>query len=95
MLAHYDTKNPEALLRLVASGVNVSVFPRDVLDTMYKAAEAFYAAIIASNPAFAKILSFRRISAQELQLSSGRRLPVRSDDAAAEAQGPRSRRRGE
>ena len=28
MLAHYDTKNPEALMRLVSQGVTVSLFPQ-------------------------------------------------------------------
>jgi TRAP-type mannitol/chloroaromatic compound transport system substrate-binding protein len=60
MLAHYDTKNPEALARLVASGVKVSVFPRDVIDVMYKASEELYASIIASNPAFAKIYASQK-----------------------------------
>jgi len=60
MLAHYDTKNPEALARLVASGVKVSVFPRDVIDAMYKASEELYASIIASNPAFAKIYASQK-----------------------------------
>jgi TRAP-type mannitol/chloroaromatic compound transport system substrate-binding protein len=46
MLAHYDTKNPEALARLVASGVKVSIFPRDVIN--------------ASNPTFAKIYASQK-----------------------------------
>jgi len=60
MLAHYDARNPEALARLVASGVKVSVFPRDVIDTMYKASEEIYASIIATNPAFAKIYTSQK-----------------------------------
>ena len=28
MLAHYDTKNPDAMFRLVTSGVQISVLPR-------------------------------------------------------------------
>jgi TRAP-type mannitol/chloroaromatic compound transport system substrate-binding protein len=60
MLAHYDTKNPEALARLVGAGVKVSVFPRDVIDTMYKASEELYASIIATNPAFAKIYTSQK-----------------------------------
>ena len=39
MLAHYDAKNPEALRRLVAEGVKVSVFPTDVIEKMYASAE--------------------------------------------------------
>ena len=55
MLAHYDTKNSEALLRLVASGVNVSMFSPQVVQTMYGAAQDHYAGLIASNEAFAAI----------------------------------------
>jgi TRAP-type mannitol/chloroaromatic compound transport system substrate-binding protein len=40
--------------------VKVSVFPRDVIDTMYKASEELYASIIASNPAFAKIYASQK-----------------------------------
>lgn len=60
MLAHYDAKNPEALMRLVASGVSVSVFPPDVIQTMYAAAEDLYKSIIATNPAFAKIYAAQK-----------------------------------
>jgi TRAP-type mannitol/chloroaromatic compound transport system substrate-binding protein len=36
------------------------VFPRDVIDAMYKASEELYASIIASNPAFAKIYASQK-----------------------------------
>jgi TRAP-type mannitol/chloroaromatic compound transport system substrate-binding protein len=55
MLGHYDTKNSEALLRLVGSGVNVSVFAPQVVQAMYGAAQDHYAGLIASNEAFAAI----------------------------------------
>jgi TRAP-type mannitol/chloroaromatic compound transport system substrate-binding protein len=55
MLAHYDTKNSEALLRLVASGVNVSVFSPQIVQTMYGAAQEHYAGLMGSNEAFAAI----------------------------------------
>ena len=55
MLAHYDAKNPEAFLRLIASGVKVAVFPTSVIEKMYEASEELYASLIASNEAFAKI----------------------------------------
>ena len=60
MLAHYDTKNPEALLRLVSSGVTVSLFPNDVLDKFYQEAEAYYKEITATNADFAKIFNHQR-----------------------------------
>jgi TRAP-type mannitol/chloroaromatic compound transport system substrate-binding protein len=55
MLAQYDTKNSEALLRLVSSGVNVSVFSPQIVQTMYGAAQEHYAGLMASNDAFATI----------------------------------------
>jgi TRAP-type mannitol/chloroaromatic compound transport system substrate-binding protein len=55
MLAQYDAKNPDALIRLIASGVKVAVFPKSVTDKMYEASEELYASLIASNAPFAKI----------------------------------------
>ncbi len=60
MLAHYDAKNPDALVRLVGSGVTVSVFPQDVISTMYRASEELYKSIIDTNPAFAKIYTAQK-----------------------------------
>ena len=45
MMAHYDTKNPEALLRLIAAGVDVSLFPPEVIETIYAAAQEHYAGL--------------------------------------------------
>src|SRR5262245_1588578 len=42
MMAKYDTRNPEALRRLVAAGVQLRQFPRPVLDACYKAAFETY-----------------------------------------------------
>jgi TRAP-type mannitol/chloroaromatic compound transport system substrate-binding protein len=55
MLAHYDTKNPEALVRLVSSGTTLSVFPQEVLESIYAAAQEHYAGLVASNEAFGNI----------------------------------------
>ena len=60
MLAHYDTKNPEALLRLVASGVTVSVFSHEIIDAIYAAAQEHYAGLIATNESFAKIYNSQK-----------------------------------
>ena len=51
MMAHYDAKDLEALVRLVASGV-VSIFPAEVLEGIHAASQKRYAALIASNEAF-------------------------------------------
>jgi TRAP-type mannitol/chloroaromatic compound transport system substrate-binding protein len=60
MLAHYDTKNPEALVRLVAQGVTVAVFPQEILERLYQEAEAFYKDLTAKNADFAKIFNSQR-----------------------------------
>jgi TRAP-type mannitol/chloroaromatic compound transport system substrate-binding protein len=60
MLAHYDTKNPEALMRLVAQGVTISLFPPEVLDRLYQEAEAYYKEVTAANADFAKIFNHQR-----------------------------------
>ena len=60
MLAQYDQKNPKALLRLVAAGVKVSVFPNDVLTRLYEESEAFYKGIAAANPDFAAMFNHQR-----------------------------------
>ncbi|MCO5163676.1 MAG: TRAP transporter substrate-binding protein [Mesorhizobium sp.] len=64
MLASYDQKNPAALRRLVAGGAELRPFSQEILQTAFDAAEASYAEIVASNPAFKKIFehqaSYRR-----------------------------------
>ena len=60
MLAHYDQKNPEALIRLVSQGVQVSLFPQEVLERLDAEAEAYYKDITATNAEFAKIFNHQR-----------------------------------
>lgn len=60
MLAHYDARNPEALMRLIGAGVTVSIFPNEVLAKIYEEAEAFYKGIVASNPDFATMFNHQR-----------------------------------
>jgi TRAP-type mannitol/chloroaromatic compound transport system substrate-binding protein len=60
MLAHYDAKNPEALLRLIAGGTTVSVFPNDVLMKIHEEAEGFYRGLVASNADFATMFNHQR-----------------------------------
>ncbi len=55
MIAKYDSLNPPALRRLVASGTQLRPFPRDVMDACYKAANEQYAAASASNAKFKKV----------------------------------------
>ena len=55
MCALYDKKNPEALKRLLAAGVQLKPFTPDVMDAAYKAATELYAETAAKNPAYKKI----------------------------------------
>jgi TRAP-type mannitol/chloroaromatic compound transport system substrate-binding protein len=55
MMASYDHKNPTALRSLAANGAKLRPFPQDVMSAAFDAAEAVYAEISATNPAFKKI----------------------------------------
>lgn len=64
MQARYDARNPAALKRLVAGGTKLFRFPKDVLDTAFKASMDTYSELSGKNPAWKKIYddyaSFRR-----------------------------------
>ena len=55
MIAKYDAKNPAALRRLVASGVQVRQFPRAVLDACYKTTFETYDELSAKSEDFKKV----------------------------------------
>ncbi|HEY1058631.1 MAG TPA: TRAP transporter substrate-binding protein [Limnobacter sp.] len=55
MQAAYDAKNPAALGRLLKSGAQLRIFPRDLLDAAYVEAEKLYAQECKSNPRFKKV----------------------------------------
>ena len=55
MQALYDAKNPIALKSLVANGVKLHPFPRDLLRAASKVAFELYEAEAAKNPAFKKL----------------------------------------
>ena len=55
MMAKYDAKNPEALRRLAAAGVQLRQFPRPVLDACYKATFETYDELAAKSEDFKKI----------------------------------------
>ncbi len=55
MIAKYDAKNPEALKRLVASGVQLRQFPKQVLDACHKATERTLNEFAAKSDEFKKI----------------------------------------
>ena len=64
MQAKYDGRNPQALKALVASGVKLHRFPKDVMDASFKAAMEVYAELNATNAEWKKIYddyaNFRR-----------------------------------
>jgi TRAP-type mannitol/chloroaromatic compound transport system substrate-binding protein len=55
MMASYDSKNPEALKRLVGSGAVLRPYPQDVMEAAFNAAKEAYAEIGAGNAPFKKI----------------------------------------
>jgi TRAP-type mannitol/chloroaromatic compound transport system substrate-binding protein len=55
MTAQYDTKNPQALRRLVAAGAQLRPFPRPVMEAAYKAAFELYDELVDKNPHFKRI----------------------------------------
>jgi TRAP-type mannitol/chloroaromatic compound transport system substrate-binding protein len=68
MQAQYDAKNPIALKSLVANGVKLHPFPRDVMRAANKAAFALYEAEAAKNPAFKKLYEpWKKFRAQQYE----------------------------
>ena len=55
MLQKYDFKNPTAIKSLVANGAQLRPFSPEILNACFDAANAVYAELEASNPAFAKL----------------------------------------
>jgi TRAP-type mannitol/chloroaromatic compound transport system substrate-binding protein len=55
MLARYDVGNPKALRRLVAAGVQLRPFSRDIMNAAWKAANEVYAETAETNPRFKKV----------------------------------------
>jgi TRAP-type mannitol/chloroaromatic compound transport system substrate-binding protein len=64
MQAKYDARNPQALKRLVAAGVQLRPFPKSMADAALVAAEELFAELSGKNPAWKKIFTsydkFRR-----------------------------------
>ena len=64
MLADYDSRNPEALKKLVGQGAKLSYFPRPVMDAAFKASTDLNAELAEQNPDFKALLpqwmKFRR-----------------------------------
>ncbi|HRH82165.1 MAG TPA: TRAP transporter substrate-binding protein [Thiobacillaceae bacterium] len=68
MMAAYDTKNPQALMRLVKQGVRLHAYPEDVLAAAKQAAFALYEEEAGRNPRFAKVYTeWKKFRDLELQ----------------------------
>ncbi|MDR4308721.1 TRAP transporter substrate-binding protein [Chelatococcus sambhunathii] len=55
MLAKYDNQNPKALREIVASGVKLKPYSRDIMEAAYKASQEIYADLYTKNASFKKI----------------------------------------
>ena len=55
MVARYDTSNPDALRRLLASGTQLRGFPREVMDACYREAMTLEQETAAKSPEYKKI----------------------------------------
>jgi TRAP-type mannitol/chloroaromatic compound transport system substrate-binding protein len=55
MAAKYDEANPKALRRLLASGAQLRVWPREILQAGWRAANELYEETSAQNPRFKKM----------------------------------------
>jgi len=57
VLSAYDDKNPPALERLLARGVELRPFPKDFMRLAFREAEALSAELAKKSPAYAKVLA--------------------------------------
>ncbi|MCR5881727.1 TRAP transporter substrate-binding protein [Rhizobacter sp. J219] len=55
MQAKYDVRNPQALRQLVSAGTKLHRFPKDVLETCFKASMEYYAELSSKNPQWKKV----------------------------------------
>ena len=53
--AFYDAENPAALKTLLASGTKMKIFPKDVMDAAWEAAQETYTELSAEHPDFKRI----------------------------------------
>ena len=68
MVAEYDAKNREALVRLKAAGVQFHKFSDDIMEGSYKAATAMYEEEAGKNAKFKAIYSsWKKFQAEEAQ----------------------------
>jgi TRAP-type mannitol/chloroaromatic compound transport system substrate-binding protein len=67
MMAKYDAVNPGALRRLVAAGVQLRPFPREIMLASWKAANEVFDETSAANPKFKKVYeSWRKFRDEDI-----------------------------
>src|SRR5437660_1649016 len=67
MVAKYDAVNPPALRRLVAAGVQLRPFPREIMQASYKAATEVFDETAAKNASFKKVFEpWRKFRDEEI-----------------------------
>jgi TRAP-type mannitol/chloroaromatic compound transport system substrate-binding protein len=73
--AFYDAKNPEALKTILAGGTKMKVFPKDVMDAAWEAAQETYKELSAEHPDFKRIYdsmaAFQKDQNQWMSVSEG------------------------
>ena len=68
MLAKYDDANPKALRRLVAAGTQLRIWPREIMQAGWKAANELYEETASQNPRFRKVWeSYKRFRDEQFQ----------------------------
>ncbi len=68
MTAQYDTRNPQALRKLVAQGAQLRAFPRPVMEAAYKASFELYEELAREDALFKKIYASWRAYRDEQYL---------------------------
>jgi TRAP-type mannitol/chloroaromatic compound transport system substrate-binding protein len=68
MQAKYDGRNPAALKRLVSGGTKLFRFPKEMIETAFKASMDTYADLSTKNPAWKKIYEDYAISRRDQNL---------------------------
>ena len=94
MVAKYDARNPAALRRLVAAGVQLHQFPREIMQASYKAAVEVYDEFAASNAKFRRSTSRGGSSATRKSCGfASPRKPLTSSWSSPASRARRQRRR--
>ncbi len=73
-VANYDFKNPDALKRLIASGTQLRLFPRPVMEACEKAAFELYDELSEKSPHWKRIYpGWKKFRDEQYQMMVPRR----------------------